>query len=232
MKDDSSIVMTTASGHPFILVESPRRRRVAFCINQDGILEVRTPPGFGRRRAVEICREHADVISTLFKRFAAASGRIRRYTFTEGEEFYLFGRLFPLRFTRRLCRFSGDAFLVPGGDAAAVQASLAGIYRKSLRELLEPQVAQMAAEAGKRFSRIRISSAGRRWGSCSSAGVLSFSWRLAQCPPELIEYVIWHELSHLDEMSHSERFYRILAGYLPDHAGRRRELQKFSAGII
>lgn len=223
-----------AEGRSFycIPVESLRRRRVAFCVNSDGVLEVRVPAGFGRERVEKLCREHLDIIDRLFIRFHAVADRIRHYRFEEGEEFYLFGRSFPLRFTQRICRFSGDAFLVPRGDAGEVQASLAQIYRKALRELLEPQTVQMAASVGKSITAVKISSARRRWGSCSSAGVISFSWRLAQCPPELIEYVIWHELAHLDEMSHSARFYRILAGYLPNHAARRRELQKFSCRII
>ena len=213
-------------------VESARRRRAAFCINSDGVLEVLVPLGFGRERVEGLCRDHLAVIDKLFLRFHAVADRIRHYRFEEGEEFYLFGRSFPLRFTQRLCRFSGEAFLVPQGDAAAIQASLARIYRKALRELLEQHTIQLAASVGKNITAVRISSARRRWGSCSSAGVISFSWRLAQCPPELIEYVLWHELSHLDEMSHSARFYRILAGYLPDHAARRRDLQKFSCRII
>ena len=78
-----------------------------------------------------------------------------------------------------------------------------------------------------KFDRVRISGAETRWGSCSSSGTISFSWKLAQCPIPLIDYVIWHELTHREEMNHSPRFWNRLEAHLPDARRRRSELRRF-----
>ena len=61
----------------------------------------------------------------------------------------------------------------------------------------------------------------------SKRGFLFLPWKLAQCPPQVIDYVIWHELTHLEEMNHSARFWRKLEAHLPGARERRRELRKF-----
>ncbi len=54
-----------------------------------------------------------------------------------------------------------------------------------------------------------------RWGSCSSSGSLSFSWRLVLAPEDVLDYVVWHEVCHLREMNHSPRFWALVAGTAP-----------------
>lgn len=73
--------------------------------------------------------------------------------------------------------------------------------------------------------RVSISSAKKRFGSCSSKGNLNFSFRLALYPVEAIDYVIVHELAHLKEMNHSKRFWKIVEKYLPDYKERQKLLR-------
>ena len=60
---------------------------------------------------------------------------------------------------------------------------------------------------------------------------MSFSWKLAQCPTRLIDYVIWHELTHLEEMNHSPRFWRKLENHLPGARLLRNELRRFERAL-
>lgn len=78
---------------------------------------------------------------------------------------------------------------------------------------------------GLKYSRITITSAQKRFGSCSDKGNISFSYRLMLYPEAAREYVIVHELSHLKEMNHSKRFYDIIALVLPDYKNRKRLLK-------
>ena len=78
---------------------------------------------------------------------------------------------------------------------------------------------------GLKYSRITITSAQKRFGSCSDKGNISFSYRLMLYPEAAREYVIVHELSHLKEMNHSKRFYDIIASVLPDYKNRKRLLK-------
>ena len=75
------------------------------------------------------------------------------------------------------------------------------------------------------YGRITITSAKTRFGSCSSQGNISFSYRLMLYPIEAREYVVVHELAHLLEMNHSKRFYAIVERYMPDYKERRKRLR-------
>ena len=94
------------------------------------------------------------------------------------------------------------------------------------KEILPQRTAFWSARMGLTPTQIRITSARRRFGSCSSEGHICYSWRLMQYPPEAIDYVIVHELAHLKHMNHSDAFYALVAKYLPDHKARRALLKK------
>ncbi len=78
---------------------------------------------------------------------------------------------------------------------------------------------------GLKYGRITITSAKTRFGSCSSRGNISYSYRLMLYPEAAREYVVVHELAHLIEMNHSKRFYAIIERVLPDYKERRRMLK-------
>ena len=75
------------------------------------------------------------------------------------------------------------------------------------------------------YGRITVTSAQKRFGSCSSRGNISYSYRLMLYPEEAREYVIVHELAHRREMNHSKRFYDIIAKTMPDYKNRKRLLK-------
>lgn len=74
---------------------------------------------------------------------------------------------------------------------------------------------ELARQAGVQFDKLRVSSARTRWGSCSSRGALSFTWRLVMAPPEVIDYVVTHELAHLQVRGHSREFWALVAHRMP-----------------
>jgi len=72
-----------------------------------------------------------------------------------------------------------------------------------------------AGELGVRVKRVSIRDQSSRWGSCTSAGSVSFSWRLILAPPFVLDYLAAHEVAHLVEMNHSARFWRVVARICP-----------------
>jgi hypothetical protein len=75
---------------------------------------------------------------------------------------------------------------------------------------------------------VALSNAQSRWGSCNSRGQVRLNWRLIQAPPQVINYVVCHELAHLKEMNHSAKFYAVLAQLFPDHADAEKLLKQLS----
>lgn len=98
--------------------------------------------------------------------------------------------------------------------------------REKARELLPPLVDRYAGILGVRPSRVTVTGARTRFGSCSMKGSLCFSWRLMAYPLPAIEYVVLHELAHLKQLNHSPAFYALLALHMPDYRDRAQLLKQ------
>lgn len=99
--------------------------------------------------------------------------------------------------------------------------------RKSAKAYFTEQIKRFSKIMNLDYGRITITSAKTRFGSCSSKGNISFSYRLMLYPEAAREYVVVHELAHLLEMNHSKSFYNIVETYLPDYKERRKLLKNF-----
>ncbi len=97
--------------------------------------------------------------------------------------------------------------------------------RREAQEKLEARARHFAPLLGVDWERITVRTQRTRWGSCSARGNLSFNALLALAPPEILDYVVVHELCHLKEMNHSPRFWAEVAALLPDWRERRRRLR-------
>ena len=106
-----------------------------------------------------------------------------------------------------------------GGDEEHLNRRLVDWMKRQARALLTERADHYCARIGKKRGGIRIRDARTRWGSCSSDGVLSFSWRLVMAPPDILDYVAAHECVHLMHMNHSPAFWRELAALGVDARG-------------
>ena len=86
-----------------------------------------------------------------------------------------------------------------------------------------------ADKLGVRCTRLSLSSAQTRWGSCSEKSGIRLSWRLIHAPPRLLDYVVAHEMAHLVEMNHSPRFWKVVERLCPDYRAARDELRRLAA---
>lgn len=111
---------------------------------------------------------------------------------------------------------------------------VAEVHRLALeaKRLLPGQVAFYAEKLGVRYGRITIRNQTSRWGSCSGKGNLNFNCLLMLTPPEIIDYVVVHELCHLLEMNHSTRFWSHVESILPDYKLRRKWLKQNGSELI
>ena len=89
-----------------------------------------------------------------------------------------------------------------------------------------------AAEIGRKVTRIGVRDTRSRWGSCSAAGALSFSWRLVLAPEAVVDYVVAHEVAHLAEMNHGPRFWQLVRTMVPDTAAPRAWLKRHRSRLF
>ena len=101
------------------------------------------------------------------------------------------------------------------------------LWRETMRSVVIPRAWELARSFGDEPKTIKISRAQKRWGSCSSKGTINLSYRLAQLPRELIDYIIIHELCHLHHMDHSKAFWKLVEARYPAYKKAHEELQNF-----
>jgi predicted metal-dependent hydrolase len=110
--------------------------------------------------------------------------------------------------------------------AAAVRTALEAWYRRRARIEVAPRLDAACARAGTRYTRLSIRGQRTRWASCSSQGAMSFNWRLLLAPPEILDYVVEHEVAHLEVLDHSDRFWRLLGSRVPAYREHERWLRR------
>jgi predicted metal-dependent hydrolase len=110
----------------------------------------------------------------------------------------------------------GGPELHVAGRGEHVPRRVLDFLKAEARRDLAPAVARYAERVGRPVARLVVRDQTTRWGSCSAAGVLSFSWRLILAPPFVLDYLAAHEAAHLREMNHGPRFWRLLHDICPD----------------
>ena len=112
-------------------------------------------------------------------------------------------------------RDSGEKILCVAGDLPHIERRVLDYLKREARHDLAKASARYAEILGVKVRRITIRDQSSRWGSCTSAGSLSFSWRLILAPPYVLDYLAAHEVAHLVEMNHSPRFWKVVGRICP-----------------
>ena len=103
-------------------------------------------------------------------------------------------------------------------------------HKEAARVLVHERLAALNETYGFAYGRVSIKNQKTMWGSCSRRGNLNFNYRLLFLPPRLADYVIVHELCHLQELNHSRRFWELVSRAIPDYQSCRRELRAHRIG--
>jgi predicted metal-dependent hydrolase len=111
----------------------------------------------------------------------------------------------------------GERLLCVAGESLHIERRIADFLRREAKRDLQAASLRFASALGLGVQRIVVRDQSSRWGSCSTTGVLSFSWRLILAPGDVLEYLAAHEVAHLIEMNHSAKFWRLVQRLLPDH---------------
>ena len=112
------------------------------------------------------------------------------------------------------------------GSAEFTTRRMKDFLTARLLEYCSARATQMAQETGKKIQGIRITHAVSRWGSCSSKGIVSFHFLLVFAPPEILDYLIAHEVAHLTHMNHSPKFWELVRHLCPSMEVARKWLKQ------
>lgn len=101
-------------------------------------------------------------------------------------------------------------------------------HKEAARHFVHQRLAVLNQHYGFTYQRVAIKNSATRWGSCSKQGNLNFHYKLILLPAELADYVLVHELCHLQELNHSKRFWMLVAKTIPHHKTARAQLRVWS----
>lgn len=218
-----------AESHP--LAVDVVRKRVKYCtirIRRDGTVTVTVPLGMKDADWQSFFEKKRPWIE---KHLASMPER-RIYAYTDGEIHYLLGRNVTLHVAKghaNHCHVIGaDAFLMYSRANSDRKKIMAECWAAELSAVIQPMIAHWSRVMHVHPSSVSITSTKSRWGSCSiPTGAIRFSLELSAKPVSCIESVVVHELNHLLEPSHNERFHSLMYHWLPDWRERKKELNTF-----
>jgi len=204
------------------------RRTLALQIAPDASLIVRAPKRVSEKTILSFIQKKIKWI-LRHQKLARESYRpsVKR-EFVDGEEFLYLGDghlLFVIQDVTYPLVFHEKKFLLSASFLPKAKHLFEQWYRKQAYEVIKERVRLYAETAGLRFKRIAITGARKRWGSCGPTGTLNFSWRLIMAPLMVVDYVIVHELAHLEERNHSRRFREKVRLLFPNHQQAEKWLQ-------
>lgn len=117
-------------------------------------------------------------------------------------------------------------------EQSTVERVLENVYRRKARDHFTERADFYTEEMGVEYGKITVRNQRTRWGSCSTTGTISLNWRLVMAPPEVVDYVVVHELAHLREANHDDRFWSIVAENDPEYEGHAQWLEEHSTELI
>lgn len=231
----------------FALRWSHRRQTIGITIYPDGRVVVAAPAGCSRRALEQTVRGKLCWVRRKLAQRAAAPPRPQR-TFMDGEELAYLGRRHRLLLVDdhrpehgngngRPCkacavRLVRGRLQLPADLAAEARTQLAEWYALQARRRLPSRVAHFAALMNVQPGAVQVKDLGRRWGTCDSAGRVRLHWQIMVFPPEIGDYVVVHELAHLDELNHSGRFWSRVEQVLPDYRQRKAWLKSHAEDYV
>jgi hypothetical protein len=217
----------------YTLVRSSRKT-VALQIRHDGTLLVRAPlfasksriDGFILQKRNWIEKKRADLLLHI------ETPVVKKYT--EGELFLFMGISYPLEYdpSKKSGVILGETLRLGGKAASDPEKYILAWYKKEARTLLESRIAYWSKKTKLKYSKMRLSGAKTRWGSCTSKGVISLNWRLVMAPLPVLDYVVIHELVHTEVYNHTAEFWREVGRIIPDYKELRGWLKAHRAEMI
>jgi predicted metal-dependent hydrolase len=221
------------SSIPYRIRRSDRARRARIVVDADGV-EVVVPRRMALRHVEPFVAEKQRWIERTLERYEAARREAPGAVLADGgsvpylgERLELDLRVEPGRTRPHVAR-RGDRLIVKvaRGGPIAIADALERWYRKRAREEVAMRLDYATARAGTSWRRLSIRGQRTRWASCSEDGAMSFNWRLLLAPEEILDYVVEHEVAHLEVLDHSPRFWRLLARRAPDYREHERWLHR------
>lgn len=209
-------------------IKYSKRKTVAIYITSDGKVEVRCPKRTRKSDIEEFIIQKQKWIEKKLSELSNQSKTILR----AGETSLYLGDEYPIINTDGEEGFYSGAFHILKSEGEQhVYDALKRIYIQKAKGLIPQRVHKYEEIMELCASKIGITSARTRWGSCSAKNSLNFTWKLIMADLDTIDYVVVHELAHIKEKNHSKNFWNLVGIYKPDYKDSKKKLRDLAVRI-
>lgn len=220
---------------PYIIRVSARARYLRFRVTVDKGLEVVVPRGYDQRRIPALLNHNQHWVQTALRRV----DEVRRRQQAEPTETIptsialpSVGRVWQVSTlatrakTVTVDEAAADRLVLTGriDDPEKCDAALQRWMMRQAHEILVPWLGEVSREIGIPFTKTAIRKQKSRWGSCSRIGTVSLNAKLLFIEPDLVRYILIHELCHIREMNHSPRFWKLVSAFYKPYKQAHRRL--------
>jgi predicted metal-dependent hydrolase len=211
----------------FAIRRNPRRRTLGLIVDRTGALLIQAPQSAQNGELTEWTKQK---LLWVYQKLSLQEHHNQRSKpdFVTGEGFFYLGQSHRLKVVKDCVESFGverGRFILRYDQRARACELFRAWYIKSGRQWVWDRARTLTHRTGVSPSRVQVRELGYRWGSCGKNRVLSFNWRLFQLPVRLIDYVVAHELIHLKEPRHDNKFWNAMDRAMPDWRERKDDLQ-------
>ena len=228
-----------------IIRSKTRKKSIQILIDKYKQITVKTPFKTSKYKVDKFVNEHINWITKTLNKIP----NITQKTFTEGEEFLLLGKPYPLMFIKgdtikRGCIYKTPTvsykkckltivdncfylyYKIQTPPQPHIKNLIIKFYKKFGLQYAEEYSKQYANLINKKFNKVTIKNVSTRWGSCSSKNNLNYNLRLFMAPVDVVNYVIAHEVAHLKHQNHSKKFWNCVESIYPTYKIQKKWLRQ------
>lgn len=233
MSERGSVRFGTTEIHYQVLRSARRQKTVTLSVGKEG-LTVRAPLRTPARELQELVRQRGAWVlakQTHLEELHAQLAPPKR--FVSGESLSYLGHAYRLKLVEGLeqVQLQPSYLLAPRDAPERVRDSLVAWYKRQAEAKLAERVRIYSARIGVTPTKLLIRDQRKRWGSCNGKGEVRLNWRIMMAPVSLIDYVVVHELVHLEHMNHSKAYWKRVGEILPDFRDRQKRLMALGASL-
>lgn len=191
-----------------------KRKSMAICVKPDGAVIVRVPLKIAKADIAQFVAKYSNWIQEQISKVSACSGN---------NNYYYLGKAYILKPKATInSMVFEEGYLVTNFMPEQIKSW----YYSETRQLVQPFIDEYCQRFKLKYSAIKVSSARKRWGSCSIQGNISFSYRVAMLPKTVIQYIVAHELAHLKHHNHSKAYWVYVEQLYPEYKDAHKWLKK------
>jgi len=196
-----------------------KRKTIGLQITDDATLIVKAPFSVDDEMIRKVIFKHKKWIEQKKREIGERDPKFSPKEFVNGEGFLYLGKFYRLKIVddqKVPLKFANEFYLSRNALPQAKEVFIEW-YKKIAYEKISERVRWYAQKRGFKYNKINITNAQKRWGSCSSNRNLNFSWRLIMAHLSVVDYVVIHELVHLEEKNHTKSFWNKVKMLMPDY---------------